>query len=163
MMIATTAMQFVGSIYQGEAEGARLNSAADLAESNARNASLAGNAREEALRRRGTLEMGRIRASAVQTGFDANTGSLADLQASSAAELELNALTSRYESQLQSISFQNEAAGLRSSAKSARRTGVMNAFGSLMSSGANYFGQPRIGLPAPVESRTPTLNPNYTG
>lgn len=161
MMIASTAMQFVGNIYQGEANAKAENSAGDIAQINARNARLQANAREETQRRHNALQMGNIRAGAAESGFDPSSGSLAALQTHSASEMELDALTTRYEGQLQSISFENEAAGHRASAKNARTTGVLNAFGSLFSNGANYFGAPRVGPPAPVETRTP--KPNYGG
>lgn len=160
---ANAAMQFVGHVYQGEAEGSRMNSAADVAAMNSKQALLVANAREENLRRTNAARLGEIRASAAQSGFDASTGSLADLQVQSSKEMELDALTQRYEGVMQSIGFKNEESQLRAGAKNARKTGYLNAFGSLMQNGANYFGQPRIGPPAPVETRTPKPSPYYNG
>lgn len=161
--IAKTVFDFVGSVYQGEQAARSENAAGDLALQNARNARLQGNAQEEAQRRQIALNLGNMRASAAESGFDASTGSLADLQTRNAGEMELDALTTRYQSQLQALSFENEAATRRVNAKNARKSGYMNAFGSLLSNGANYFGQPRVGAPAPVETRTPRPNPYYTG
>lgn len=162
-MAANAAMQFVGSIYQGESEGSRLNTAADVAAQNSRQALQQSNAREENIRRVNASRLGEIRAAAAQSGFDPSQGSLAAVQVQSAKEMELDALTQRYDGVVQSIGFKNEEAQLRTGAKSARRTGYLNAFSSLVSNGANYFGQPRVGPPAPVETRTPKPSPYYNG
>jgi len=139
MMIASAATQFIGAIYQGEAEAKNANAAGDLATMNARNARLQSNAREETQRRHNTMALGNLRAASAETGFDASTGSLASLQTKSAGQMELDALTTRYEGELQSISFENEANAYRAKAKNARKSGVLNAFGSLASSGASYM------------------------
>jgi len=99
------------------------------------------------------MQLGTLRANAAQTGFDPSGPSLAGLQSRTAAQLELDALTGRYDGELQAISFDNEATSLRNRAKAQKRTGYMTAAGSLFNSAGNYFGAPRIGLPAPVESR----------
>jgi hypothetical protein len=163
MMIANAAMQFVGSIYQGEAEGSRLNQAGDAAQANARNTRLQTNATEETQRRQNAIRLGSMRAGASQSGFDPSSGSLVDLQSHNAAELELDALTKRYEGTLQAVNFENEASSYRAGAKNARTTGYLNAFGSLVANGANYFGAPHIGGMAPVETRIPKPNPNFVG
>jgi hypothetical protein len=162
-MIANAVMEFVGNVYQGESEGSRMNTAADVAAMNSRQALQVSNAREENMRRVNAARLGEIRASAAQSGFDPSSGSLAGLQVQSGKEMELDALTQRYEGIMQSIGFKNEEAQLRAGAKNARTTGYLNAFGSLMKNGANYFGQPRVGGPAPVETRTPKPSPYYNG
>ena len=138
-MIAAAAIKFIGQSYQGEAEGTRLNSMGDVAQANAKNTRLQTNASEETQRRHNAVRMGDLRARAAQSGFDASTGSLADLQVKSAGEMELDALTTRYQGQLEAIGFDNQAAGYRASAKNARRSGYLSAFGTLASSAANYM------------------------
>ncbi len=153
MMAVSAGMQVLGSIYEGNAAAAQSTAAANSASSNADLARLQSNAREETQRRRNAMQLGDLRASAAQSGFDPSGGSFATLQAKSAAEMELDVLTNRYDSELQAISFDNEATNMRSRARAQKRTGYLNAAGSVFNSGANYFGAPRIGPPAPVENR----------
>jgi hypothetical protein len=56
-----------------------------------------------------------------------SSGSFAELQAESAANAELDALTTRYSSTMQSMSLENEARGLRANAKTANMQGYLNA------------------------------------
>lgn len=156
VMLAAAAVKMMGEISGAEAQGRAINQQADAANANAANTRAATSANEDTQRRQNALQMGEIRASAVQSGFDASTGSLATLQTKSAAEMELDALTNRYKGELQAISFNNEASSLRFSAKQARRQGYMNAAGTLASYAGSAFGSPRIGSPAPVETRIPT-------
>lgn len=151
--MAAMAVSAVSSIAQGQAAGAQANAAAANAADNARTARLQANAQEEIQRRQNALRMGEIRASAAESGFDPSSGSLLALQTKSAAEMELDALTTRYEGELQSISFQNQAASYRAEGKAARRTGYLNAFGTLTSAAAKEYARPRIGPPAPVTNR----------
>lgn len=152
--LASTALRVVGSITGGEAEGSALNQQADQLRAGASSARLQGGAREEMIRRNNARRLAEQRATIAQSGFDP-AGS-AKIQGQSAGNAELDALTARYESELQAVGMMNQANALNAQAKSARRSGYLNAFGSLMESAGNYFGRPRIGPPAPVESRTPT-------
>ena len=154
--MAAAGLQTISKIAEGENQGRALNQQGDLAQANAASTRAASYANEDTQRRQDALRMGDIRASAAQSGFDASTGSLATLQTKSAAEMELDVLTSRYKGQLQAMSFDNEATSLRHAAKSARRQGYVNAFGTLTSAAGSAFGAPRIGPPAPVETRIPT-------
>lgn len=58
------------------------------------------NANEERIRRANRLRLGEQRAAAAQSGFDPSSGSLASLQAESAGQAELDALTERYKGDL---------------------------------------------------------------
>lgn len=135
----------MGAIYEGNAAAAQSQSAANTATANAYAVRLQSDAREEALRRRNAMQLGDLRAASAQTGFDPSGGTLASLQSHSAAQLELDALTERYNGQLQSISLENQAASYRSQAKAQRNSGYMTAAGSVMSSAANYFGGAKLG------------------
>lgn len=139
-------------IAQGMAQAGAMKDAANAMDANAASVRQAGSADEETLRRQQRLEMGKVRASALETGFDASSGSLAKLQARSAAEMELDALTHRYRAELQAVGLQNEAKMMRASASATKRGAYLSAFGTLSSAAGNYFGAPRIGPPAPVES-----------
>lgn len=160
MMAVATAVQAVGAIYEGNAAAAQSQAAANTASANAQAVRLQANASEEAIRRRNALQLGEIRAGAAETGFDPSSGTLATLQSRSAAELELDALTERYNGQLRSISLENEAQSYRNRASAQRKTGYLTAAGSIFNAAGNYFGAPRLGLPAPVETRTPVPTGN---
>ncbi len=144
-MAAATAVQAMGSIYAGNAAAAQSTAAANQASANAANARLQSNAREEMQRRKNAMLLGDLRAASAQTGFDPSSGSLASLQARSSAQLELDALTERYNGELQSISLDNEAASYRSRAKAQSRGGYMTAAGSVLNSAASYFGGSKMG------------------
>ena len=58
------------------------------------------NANEERIRRSNAMQLGRQRVAAAQSGFDPNSGSIATLQAQSAGQAELDALTERYKGDL---------------------------------------------------------------
>ena len=141
-MAAMTAM---GKIYEGNAAAAQSQAAANNAAQNANAVRLAGNAREEAQRRANAMHLGELRANSAQTGFDPSGGSLASLQSRSAAQLELDALTTRYDTELQSISLDNEAQSYRNQAKAQRRSGALGAVGSAISSVGSYFGGNAMG------------------
>jgi hypothetical protein len=143
----------VGGIYKSQGGVAEADAAARNAEANARLSRQQTSANEDRLRFQNALKLGQQRASAAQSGFDPSSGSLLDLQGKSAGQLELDALTQRYEGNLRSTSLENEAQTYRSRATSARRSGFLNAFGSVFQAGGSYFGQPRVGGLAPVETR----------
>ena len=155
--MATMAAGTVGlsAISAGQTAGAQADQAAQSAAENARIARQQGSAAEETQRRQGALRMGDMRASAAQSGFDPSSGSLAALQTRSAGEMELDALTSRYEGQLRSISLDTESSVQRANAKVARRGGYLSAAGSVSQVGASYLrGSSFSGTqtPAPVTS-----------
>lgn len=150
-----TAATAVGSIYQGYAASNAMKGQAQQADLNARLTRQQTNATEEAQRRQNALQMGEVRANAVQSGFIADSGSLAALQTKTAAEMELDALTGRYRGELEAIGLQNDARQLRANASTARTSGWLNAAGTVFSSAMRYGGATRIGPPAPIETRIP--------
>ena len=128
----------VGSVYSAQQQRNAGMAAAEQADTNAIAARRAANAREETVRRQNAMRLGEQRASAAQSGFDPSSGSFGDLQGQSAANAELDALSTRYEGELQALNLQQEATGLRRQARTATRQGYLNAAGSLMSAGAQY-------------------------
>jgi hypothetical protein len=151
--IAAAALKAVGDISQAESAGSAANRQGDIAYQNAQATRHQSSANEDTLRRRQALQMGQIRANAAESGFQPGTGSLAALQTKSAGEMELDALTHRYRGELQSIGYQNAGDSYRANAANIRRSGYLNAFGTLMGGAAFQYGTPRIGEPAPVENR----------
>lgn len=151
--MAAAVLASVGQVYQGNAQAAAYEGQAQTAELNARLTRQQGSAAEAAQRRQNAQRMGEVRALAAEGGFDPNSGSLNDLQTKTAAELELDVLTNRYRTQLEAIGLENDAANLRANAKTSRRSGYLNAAGTLMSTAARYGGGPRLDGGAPVETR----------
>lgn len=143
-MAVAGGVQALGAIYEGNAAAAQSTAAANAAAANANNTRLQTDAREEMQRRRNAMLLGELRASSAQTGFDPSSGTLARLQSSSAAQLELDALTQRYNGELQSISLENEAQSYRNRAGAQRRTGYLTAAGSVLNATGNYYGAPRL-------------------
>jgi pyruvate/2-oxoglutarate dehydrogenase complex dihydrolipoamide acyltransferase (E2) component len=136
----------LGSIYSGFAQKAQADAMADNAAANAANLRRQSNANEESQRRENKLRMGAVRASAAESGFDPNSGSLASLQVKNAQELELDVLTQRYSDELSSLSLQNEASNLRAQGKAARNSGFMSAAGTVFQ-GAVGYGQASRNIP----------------
>lgn len=153
MQFIPMALSAVSQIASGYAAGAQADADANTARQNADIARQQTDATEEQNRRKTAMQRGDMRARSIETGFDASSGTLADLQIRSAAEMELDVLTSRYEGSLRALSFDNEAASAKARGKSARRSGYLNAAGSIMGSMGNYMGSPRIGPLAPVENK----------
>lgn len=150
------AVAAVAQSAMGEMQGSAANVQGDIAFGNAQATRQQGSAREDMQRRQNAMRMGDLRARSAESGFDPSSGSLATLQTKSAAEMELDALTTRYESDLRALSFENEGRAQRYNARVARRSGYLSAAATLAQAGSQSFFKPRIGPPAPVESRTPT-------
>jgi hypothetical protein len=146
------AFKAIGSIMTGESEAKAFNQQADQLKGGAAMSRRQGGVREDMIRRSNARKLAEQRAAYAQSGFDPNSGSL-NVQGESAGNAELDALTSRYETELQAIGMLNQAAGLNAQAKNARRQGYLNAAGTIIEAGANYFGMPRLGAKAPVENR----------
>jgi hypothetical protein len=139
-VIATAAVAAVGKIYSGLQQSGAMVSAAHQADANATTTRQQGNADEERQRRQNAQMLGNQRASAAESGFDPNTGSLATLQVKSAGEAELDAMTTRYSSTLQAIGYENQASSLRSSAKATRINAFMGAASTLAQGAGSYYG-----------------------
>jgi hypothetical protein len=141
----------IGSIQQGNQAYASAKSEQYAREANAQllqfNAQAAGQqavAREALLRRRVAATQGEARAALGSTGTAA-TGSNLGLLEQAAQEGELDALTIRYEGEMQQRGLMAQAQqelyqaqGAKRQAKDARRAGFMNAATSLLSGAAMY-------------------------
>ena len=148
----------VGAVYTAKQQANASEYRAQVDENNATLTRQQTAAEEEGKRRQMAVQMGSLRASAIETGFDANTGSLATLQAKTAGEMELDVLTSRYRGELEAIGLQQDADMGRSNAKAAMTSGYLSAFGSLASGGANYLSGSKI-----PEATNYGLNNSQTG
>lgn len=132
------------TVYATQQQAAAADDQAAQLEANAKSTRQQANAAEETQRRQARMFMGEIRANAVETGFAPGGGSLLNLQTQTAGELELDALTTRYRGELSSIGLNADAAMSTRNARTARTSGALSAFGTLMSGGAKYMGSSRI-------------------
>jgi len=154
MLIASTAMSAVGAIQQGSAQAAAMNQQADAMRRNALMADLqerqaydAGLQNELSQRRNNSRQMGAVRAAVGESGFEAASGSALAVQQQSAQDLEMEALSQRYGSLIQGYGHADQArmdrfqeAGMRKSARNAKRSGFMGAATSILSGVGNYYG-----------------------
>jgi hypothetical protein len=152
LIIASTATAAVGAIYSGQQQRKGATMAAEQATVNAQAARQAAGAREETVRRQNAMRLGEQRAGAAQSGFDSSAGSFGELQGQSAGNAELDALSTRYEGELQALNLENEATSYRMRAKTATRQGYLNAAGSLMQGASMAYG---AGLRMPTQSISP--------
>lgn len=107
-------------------------------EANARTTMQQANAAEEASRRKAAAAMGDIRAAAASTGFDPGTGSLLNLQAKSAGEMELDILTNRYRRSLEAIGLRADASVQGANARATRISGALSAYGTMQQANRAY-------------------------
>jgi hypothetical protein len=143
--MAMAVVSAVATVYSSNAQSAELESQANTADANAKLERQKTNAAEEAQRRRMALLRGKERAAAAESGFDPSSGSLALMQIKSAGEMELDALTKRYEGTLKSMSYENEAASLKAQASSSRRSGYVSAAATLIGgAGSSYFSGTKV-------------------
>jgi murein L,D-transpeptidase YcbB/YkuD len=142
----------VGSIMQGNQQAAAYNQQAeasernaDIAQNQARQAYDAGLQNELGQRRSASQQQADIRASVAESGLDPSSGSALMFQQQSAENLEMDALTTRYQALLQGNSYEQQAAmdryqakALRASARDARASGRLGAATSILTSAAGY-------------------------
>lgn len=152
IIASSAAMKAVGALKEGQAQAANYKSAAQanlfnaqVAEGNARAALEQANAREESQRRQFGQLQGQALAAAAQSGAGFG-GSNADVLRQSAANNELDALTIRYEGQMQSGGLMGQAqqeryqaAANRKNAGRAMKAGYINAASSILSGGSDYY------------------------
>ncbi|MCP1404424.1 virion core protein, T7 gp14 family [Achromobacter insolitus] len=142
----------IGSVMQGSSAAAGYNQQAEAAERNAgiaenqaRQAYDAGLQNELGQRRSASQQQADIRASVAESGLDPSSGSALMLQQQSAENLEMDALTTRYQTLLQGNSYEQQAAmdryqakALRASGRDARASGRFGAATSILTSAAGY-------------------------
>jgi len=129
--------------YRQQASAADRN--AGVAQVQARQAYDAGLQNELAQRRSASQQQADVRAAVAESGVDPGSGSALLIQQQSARDLEMDALTTRYEALLQGQAYEQQAAQdrytaktLRQSARGARRAGMLGAAASILTSAAGY-------------------------
>lgn len=151
---AGTAFSFLGSMQQGRAASQSANYNAQVATNNAeisrQNAEMAareGDANAAREQQKTRAVAGAIKANQAASGIDVNRGSAVDVQ-SSAAELGmLNAISIRSNAARRAYGFQTQAssyeaqAGLdRAQGRNARRAGMIEGAGTLLTGGTDLYG-----------------------
>lgn len=147
LMLASGAVQAVGSIVQGNAANAAAKANAAALEQQAEAENRAAGAREETQRRQNRQFLGAQRAALAQAGIGVE-GSAYDIARQSAINAELDALNIRYEGQLRSNKLRNEAKITRFEGKQAKIGGYLGAGASILSGVSNYAGV-KAGLKGP--------------
>jgi len=137
---AVAAVKLASSVAEGNSNAASFGAQKTQARLNARAAYQQGSAAEDAQRRENALKLGEQRAAAAQSGFSPSSASMLEMQGESAANLELDALTTRYNSIMKAVSFTNEASRHRASEVAARTSGWMSGIGNAASTFAGGAG-----------------------
>lgn len=149
LLIASTAMSAVGAIQQGNAAKSAANANAQAMEYNtasdrarAVQASAMAGIKEDEQRRVGRSVIGEQLASSASAGAGLNS----DLLRQSIFNVESDTNAIRYEGQLKAAGLNDQAAmsmfeagSARAKGKSAQTAGYLNAAGSLLSGGNQYY------------------------
>ena len=150
--VASGGLGAISSIAQGNQQAAGYRQQADAAERNAELADIqarqaydAGLQNELSQRRTAGQQQSDVRVAVAESGFDANSGTALALQSQSARDMELDALQTRYQTLLQGSAYEQQAGmdrytarTLRSSARGARRAGMIGAATSILGAAASY-------------------------
>jgi hypothetical protein len=130
---------------QQSQQAAILNRNAALSDQQATQVYAQGVEREQEQRAQAGQQLGAQRAAVAQSGFDASSGSMLDVQTQSAQTAELDALQLRYQGILQGQSLEDQATQQRyqasvakANSKTALATGVLSAAGAALSGYASY-------------------------
>lgn len=158
LMIASTAVQAVGAIQAGQAAQEEANARAQANIYNAKvkemQAGIArqqADAREEQQRRKGRQLLGAQRAAIAESGVGF-MGSALDIAEESSTRAELDALTIRYEGELESKGLLADAEQERyeskvnvMAGKNAMAGAYLSATGAILSGGSKYYGYKETG------------------
>jgi len=153
-LVAAAAAKAIGSMQEANAHAAQLNSEgaqhdrnAEIAEQNATISWQQGIAQEGAVRRRAAGILGAQAAVSGESNFDVGSGSALDVAKQSAANAELDSLTTIYNTDLRARGFKQQAESERyagdlahAGAGAARDQGVWGALTGITSSAASYYG-----------------------
>lgn len=161
-MIASTAVSAVSQIQQGEQKRDYANYQAAQANADADAEREAAQVRAEQIRKAGRRTQSEARASLAASGIEVSGGSAVTIDDKIAYNTEEDALNEILTGTRRGARLDQEAVGARAAGDNARTAGYMGAFGSVLSSGASYYGSGWKGArtvraqqaPAPVEDRT---------
>ena len=138
LMLLAAGVQGGMSIFNGAAEKAASERNAAIMRQNAQAVRLQGYQSEEEMRRQQSLFLAESRTAAQQSGFDATSGSMRDIQQQSDALAELDILTMRYENEMRALGIITQASETERAGRDAMRAGVIGAGAAALSGYANY-------------------------
>lgn len=124
------------SIKQGQYQAGVARNNAQIAKQNAQYEIAAGKQEENAQRIKTGQLIGAARANAAASGIDANSGTPVNIQSDIGQLGELDSLTVRNNALRRAYGYQTQAATFKADAKQASSQGYLDAFGSLLGTGA---------------------------
>jgi hypothetical protein len=139
--LAGGALSAFGSLYQGKAEAAAQEFNARVSENNAKMAEAQAAEEERRVRVGGAKAIGDMRANFGASGVVTSEGSALDVLEESAMNVELDALSVRYQGHAQALALKNEAFMARRAGKQAKLMGKLGAASSVLGAGANAYAQ----------------------
>lgn len=156
ILIASTAVSAVGAIAQGQSAKAAADSQANAMEYNAAadraravQARQMGGIQEDTMRRNARATIGRQIASSAGAGAGLN----ADLLRESIFNMESDASSIRYDTEMKSAGLNDQAAismvnagNTRNQGRAAETAGYLNAAGSLLNGGTSYYTGKKAGI-----------------
>lgn len=138
MLIASFAMQALGSATSGQAQSQADEFKASLALQNAAIARQQGEAASQAQRRLAYRTQGSIIANYGASGVQSDNGSPIDVLANSAAMATLDNLTIKYNSELKAVGYENEAKLAMMGASNAKTSSLLNTAAYALKAGSIY-------------------------
>lgn len=152
MMAAGQVLQAVGTIAEG-------NTAARVADTNAKNLRATAGAnraatveRENLSRQRSASELSKQRTAMLQSGVDPTSGTALFGTRQSMVDTEMDALTIRYQGLMDAQNLDKQATMVEFEGKQKRRAANFSAVTQLLSASGNYLTGGKQ-APAPVETR----------
>lgn len=139
LMAVSAAVTAVGQIRQAQATSAAANYTAQVADRNALVARQQSEADAHRQRAVSARRLGSIRAAYGASGVTME-GTPLDLLEDSAAQAELDAITTRYKGEVAAIGYEGEAQLARFRAKQARREGNLSAATTLLGAASRMYG-----------------------
>lgn len=133
MSYVNGAVQAAATVYKGYQESANYETAAKNYEVNAATAARQGAAEEDRMRFGDELKLGVQRAAIAESGFSADSASLDTLQSQSKGQLELDALTSRYKTQIDVLDWTNRRDVANRAGRTARHNANVNKVSAFIS------------------------------
>ena len=130
-----------GALYQGQAQSGALDRAAAVERNNASLDIATGNVNAGRLEASAGKAIGQTTASFGAAGVTSDSGSVMNVLAASAANMELDRQNILHGAQVRAINYNNQATMDEIGAKSALQGSYMNALSSIAMGGSKVFGQ----------------------
>ena len=142
LMVASTAVQAVGAIQQGNAANAAAQANARQYEAQAEIRRQNAGAKDDQVRRDARTQLGRQLAASAEAGGGLNAEALR----SSIYDAEMDSSVVRYEGEVEAAGLRDQAAMSRWEGKQRKQAGVLNAAGALLNGGQSYYRGKKEGI-----------------